>query len=371
MKYTCLNLLIFFIGLNFLNAQKEGSSFTKDTLVVGYNINPPFIYVENEKLQGINYRMWQKITENDNSFYKFEYHPLDSLLLGLSKGTIDIGLSPLTITGSRIKEIDFSIPYYVSHSSAINRKMSIADKFKSFFSSISIISLLKVLGLLFIILSVFGFLVWIFERKKNEEFGKGLKGFWNGLWWSAVTMTTVGYGDKSPKTIGGRIIGLIWMFAAIILISSITAGITSSLTVKKLGWNNNDLSSFKDITIGTIAKSATEQKLQNNYWNNLKSYHTIDELLQGLEKNEIQVATHDDPVLRYTVNHNKAYADFAFLDVRFNQALYAVGFSKGLNAKKKEELSKKIFQFTETNDWKILLTKNSLIEHQNLMLETK
>lgn len=371
MKYTYLHLLIFFVGLNFLNAQKESNTFIKDTLIVGYNINAPFIYKDHGKLEGINYRMWQKITANDNTFYKFEYHPLDSLLLGLSKGKIDIGLSPLTITGSRIKDIDFSIPYYVSYSSAINRKMSTGDKFKSFFSSISIINLLKVLGTLFILLGVFGFLVWIFERKKNDEFGGGFKGFWNGLWWSAVTMTTVGYGDKSPKTVGGRVIGLIWMFAAIILISSITAGITSSLTVKKLGWTNNDLSSFKDITIGTIAKSATEQRLQNNYWNNLKSYHTIEELLQALKKNEVQVATHDDPILRYTVNHDKAFKDFTFLDLRYNQALYAVGFSKGLDAKKKEELSKKIFDFTESNDWKILLTKNNLIEHQNLMLETK
>ena len=371
MKNIYLNLLIFFIGLNFLNAQKENSAFTKDTLIVGYNINAPFIYMDKGKLEGINYRMWQKITKDDNTFYKFENHPLDSLLLGLSSGTIDIGLSPLTITGSRIKNIDFSIPYYVSHSAVITKKMSAADKFKSFISTISILNLLKVLSILFILLAVFGGLVWFFERKENDEFGKGIKGFWNGLWWSAVTMTTVGYGDKSPKTTGGRIVGLIWMFAAIILISSITAGITSSLTVKKLGWTNNDLSSFKDLYIGTITKSATEQRLQNNYWNNLKSYHTLDELLQGLNNGEVQVVTHDDPVLRYAVNNNEAYKDFLFLNLRFNQSLYAVGFSKKMNPQKKEELSKKIFHFTEGNDWKILLTKNNLIEHQNLMLETK
>ena len=371
MKYTFLNLLIFFIGLNSLNAQKESNTFTRDTLIVGYNINAPFIYENKGKLEGINYRMWQKITANDNTFYQFEYHPLDSLLLGLSKGTIDIGLSPLTITGDRIKEFDFSFPYYISHSSVVIKELSTGDKIKSFFSSISILNLLKVLGTLFILLAVFGFLVWIFEHKKNDEFGGGIKGFWNGLWWSAVTMTTVGYGDKSPKTTGGRIVGLIWMFAAIILISSITAGITSSLTVKKLGWTNNDLSSFKDVTIGTISKSATEQRLKDNYWDNLKSYHTIDELLQALIKDEIQVATHDDPVLRYAINHNKAYKDIKFLDLRFNQSLYAVGFSKGLDNKKKEELSDKIFQFSEGNDWKILLTKNKLIENQNLILETK
>jgi len=370
MKTTYLLLILFFLGFGFANGQTEISDTKKDTLVVGYNINAPFIYEKDGKLQGVNYRMWQKITENDNTFYKFKNYPLDKLLLGLTNGSIDIGLSPLTITGERIKKIDFSIPYYVSHSAVITNKISTADKFKSFFSSISIINLLKVLSILFTLLAVFGGLVWYFERKKNDEFGEGLKGFWNGLWWSAVTMTTVGYGDKSPKTVGGRIVGLIWMFAAIFLISSITAGITSSLTVKKLGWTNNDLSSFKDITIGTINKSATEKILQNNYWNNLKSYHSMDELLQGLIKGEVQAATHDDPILRYAVNNNEAYKDFIFLDLKFNQSFYSIGFSKKMNLNKKEEISKRIFDFTESNNWKLLLTKNNLIEKQNLMLET-
>ncbi|MGO2102628.1 MAG: ion channel [Psychroflexus halocasei] len=44
-------------------------------------------------------------------------------------------------------------------------------------------------------------------------------------------MTTVGYGDKSPLSLGGRIVGLIWMFMAVIILSSLTAGIASALTV--------------------------------------------------------------------------------------------------------------------------------------------
>ena len=370
MKTKYLFIIILFLGSSLVNAQEESTISKNDTLIVGYNINAPFIYKKNDKLDGITYKLWKHITKNDNTFYKLEYHPLDSLLLGLKNGSIDIGLSPLTITSKRIKNIDFSIPYYVSYSTGLVNKLTNKQQFNRFLKSISIIRLLKVLGFLVLLLSVFGFLVWVFERKKNDEFGKGFKGFWNGVWWSAVTMTTVGYGDKSPKTVGGRIIGLIWMFAAIILISSITAGITSSLTIEKLGLNNSDLSYFKKITIGVVSKSATEQRLINNNWSNLKSYHTFDELMKGLDKNEVQAATHDEPLLRFAINNNKDYKDFEFIDITFNQSLYAMGFSKTLDTKIKDEISKKILEYKESNDWKVLLSKYNLIGEQQLILET-
>ncbi len=369
MKTTYLYLVLFFLGLNHINAQEQSEISTKDTLIVGYNINAPFIYKKNDKLDGITYKMWEGITKEDNTHYILEYHPLDSLLLGLTRGSIDIGLSPLTINHDRSNRIDFSIPYYVTNSTGLVKKLTAKQKFFEFLRSFSILRFINIIGYLLVLLSVFGFLVWVFERKKNEEFGEGIKGFWNGLWWSAVTMTTVGYGDKSPKTVGGRVIGLIWMFAAIILISSITAGITSSLTVEKLEWNANDFSYFKDIKIGTVKNSVTEQKLLNHYSHNLISYNTFDELMQGLKKDEVKGVSYDEPLLRFVLNNNDDFKDYELLNFKFNQSFYAVGFSKKLNEKKKDEISKKILKFTESNDWKILLSKYDLISKQNLILD--
>jgi voltage-gated potassium channel len=38
---------------------------------------------------------------------------------------------------------------------------------------------------------------------------------WDGIWWAASTMTTVGYGDQYPQTDAGRIIALVVMFIGI------------------------------------------------------------------------------------------------------------------------------------------------------------
>lgn len=54
--------------------------------------------------------------------------------------------------------------------------------------------------------------------------------FWDNLWWSIVTCTTVGYGDISPSTGSGRVIAIILMLFGIGLIGMLTSTLTSFFT---------------------------------------------------------------------------------------------------------------------------------------------
>lgn len=58
--------------------------------------------------------------------------------------------------------------------------------------------------------------------------------FTDWLWWSIVTLTTVGYGDITPSTMGGRIIGIVLMFLGIGVLSTFTATIASLFVERKL-----------------------------------------------------------------------------------------------------------------------------------------
>jgi voltage-gated potassium channel len=49
----------------------------------------------------------------------------------------------------------------------------------------------------------------------------------DALWYLVVTITTVGYGDIYPQTVGGRVVGTIIMFVGIGFISFLTATVTS------------------------------------------------------------------------------------------------------------------------------------------------
>ncbi|HET8741512.1 MAG TPA: potassium channel family protein [Gaiella sp.] len=52
--------------------------------------------------------------------------------------------------------------------------------------------------------------------------------FGDALWWSAATVTTIGYGDVVPATDGGRLIAVPVMFLSVATISFTTAVITAA-----------------------------------------------------------------------------------------------------------------------------------------------
>jgi polar amino acid transport system substrate-binding protein len=144
--------------------------------------------------------------------------------------------------------------------------------------------------------------MWRFERKRNsEQFGgTTLEGIAAGFWFSAVTMTTVGYGDKHPKTLGGRLVALFWMFVSIILVSVFTATITSLLTVKQLAPSIRGLNDLKKAVVGTLPHTTSETFLHNNLIS-FKTYPSVLEGLEALNRGKIKAFFYDTPALRYWV----------------------------------------------------------------------
>jgi len=53
-----------------------------------------------------------------------------------------------------------------------------------------------------------------------------------GMWWAIQTVTTVGYGDVTPKHASGRLVGVIVMLEGIAFLAIVTAVITSSFVAR-------------------------------------------------------------------------------------------------------------------------------------------
>ena len=59
--------------------------------------------------------------------------------------------------------------------------------------------------------------------------GGNIRSFGDALWWSATTVTTVGYGDRFPVTVEGRVIAVGLMLGGVALLGVVTASIASWL----------------------------------------------------------------------------------------------------------------------------------------------
>ena len=284
-----------------LNAKTADSAAAK--IIVGTKEAPPFAMKNSTgEWEGVSIELWRAIAAELELEYEFQEFTLPELLEGLENQTIDVAAAALTITAEREKRIDFSHPFHVS-GLGIAVQPGAREGWLAALKRIISLDFLKVLSALVLLIGIMGFLVWFFERKHNQEqFGGPAKeGIWAGFWWSAVTMTTVGYGDKSPKSVGGRVVALIWMFMAIIVISSFTAAITSSLTVSNIKPRVKNPADLKQVRVGTLPQTTSSIYLDKGHILYSK-YTNVQSGLVALSRGEIDAFVYDAPILRYVVS---------------------------------------------------------------------
>lgn len=71
----------------------------------------------------------------------------------------------------------------------------------------------------------------ILDAEQDAE-GANIRTFGDALWWSATTVTTVGYGDHFPVTTTGRFVAVALMVVGIASIGAITAGVAAWLVAQ-------------------------------------------------------------------------------------------------------------------------------------------
>lgn len=95
----------------------------------------------------------------------------------------------------------------------------------------SCLQLYPLIVVLFLLTLISGFIVWLIERRNNEcQFPRSLLvGWFEGIWYSFISVSTVGYGDKIPKSYVTRLFCVFWIMLGIAMISIFTAMLSADV----------------------------------------------------------------------------------------------------------------------------------------------
>ena len=112
-------------------------------------------------------------------------------------------------------------------------------------------------------------LLFILVQVEKHSPNSNIKSFYDGVWYSIVTLTTVGYGDYFPVTPMGKIMGLVVIFSSLgvlgFLIGNFTNIIRNHMEKKKKGFFGTDFTNhFVIIGWDSFAKNVADQIVNAN-----------------------------------------------------------------------------------------------------------
>jgi len=340
----CCAALIF-LAAPIALAQSESAPLTVVTKPA-----PPFVERDDAgEWSGLAVRLWRDVARNLGWEFTVEERDLVAMLDAVAAGEADIAVGAITVTAEREARADFTHPYFTA-GLGIGVPVQRGGVWLAALGAIFSWQFLTAVGALSLVLIVVGLIVWLAERRGNQEQfgGSAIQGLGSGFWWSAVTMTTVGYGDKAPVTLPGRIVGLVWMFASIIIISGFTAGIASALTVSSLGADIQSPSDLQRATAATVAGSTSDEWLTEQGVRRL-TFQTIDGAIDAVESGEADAVVYDKPILQHALD-GRPSSRIQTLPVEFRLQQY--GFALPQGSPLTEQINREILRVVESASWR-------------------
>ena len=222
---------------------------------------------------------------------------------------------------------------------------------------------------------IFSILLVLLLHFEEKHPGTSIKNWKDGLWYSVVTLTTVGYGDLVPATSNGRVVGTIFILFSMglygLLIGQFASLISSIRENRKLGMNGTTFTHHVVIIGWTdFGKAVTDQLvaagrkvaivttekdnvdlIRENYKRKqvfvlFSDFNSV-EMLQKVniaESSIVFVNLNDDTEkLVYILNLKKYFTDLTYIVTLENANLKSTFLSAGVTyAVSKHEISSKL-----------------------------
>ncbi|MGB3546694.1 MAG: transporter substrate-binding domain-containing protein [Saprospiraceae bacterium] len=335
-----------------LNAQNDSTSTVlgptlAKVLRVGVVAEAPYCMKGDDgEWTGLSLQLWRQVAEYRQLRYELvEFSPEDSLVAQLANGNVDVILKT-DLTEAGANRIDYLQNYHTTTlGMALPKNKGILQVVKTLFSKQFWMIALYLSGLLLII----GVLIWLMERGKNDDQFGGertvIEGIGAGFWWAGVTLTTIGYGDKSPKTLGGRIVAMLWMLMALALTSTLTAAVIGAANSKQTIDFPDDLS---DRNVAAMNDSPAAEYLDKRGVT-YTSFPSAKEGIRAVKDKKADIFVGNAATLQYLVKNNKSLSA-SVQPTDAEPVAYSPAVAKGSSLR--EPLNAAVVRIIRTESWR-------------------
>ncbi|MBA5761788.1 transporter substrate-binding domain-containing protein [Vibrio sp. 404] len=352
MRITALPRALIILLLCALATPTLAEDNTITELNIGSYNCPPFAMLNEDKsYSGLSILLWEKIALEMNVRYTITNHGLTELLNSIEDGSLNVGVTCLSITPEREEVLDFSHSFYETH-------LAIAVKQQGYLSSIKNVflntKLLLVIAVVFVLAACVGIIYYLLEHRINDKLysmpGKKaqmLEGFILGL----LFITKGPFNYFEFKTLPGRVLTVFLAIFTTFFIASVTAVLASSFT---LGLLSSEVKSFNDLTnmsVGAKRASTSSHYLVSQAIVH-RTYPDIEHLLQALDNEDIDAIVADDAVLKYLIKKSKEKGEFEQLMVlpyRFEKQNYGLAIEN--NSPYREQINRALLKIRHSQEW--------------------
>jgi polar amino acid transport system substrate-binding protein len=273
---------------------------------------PPYGYVDTDgSISGVSVDLWRRVAERmERKFKLIPVSDMESILGGLERGSFDAAIGAITITPEREERVDFSYPAHRSGVAVALRKES-GPLFALMSYGAAVFDLGFLILAMLAMLVLIGIAMWFVERPVRS----GVHGsessvvtLRDGLYWAVVTMTTVGYGDKTPKTTIGRAVAILWMLGSVVLVSLLSTSLVSRLTADRV--ETRDAAASIDLNgkkLAAVAQSSGAEYLDELHLRYAK-FKDLPEALDALASGQSNAVVNSVGALQYFIAKRYAKA---------------------------------------------------------------
>jgi polar amino acid transport system substrate-binding protein len=302
---------------------------------------------------GFDIELWEEIRRILKTDSEFELFPFERLLEAIREGEVDVGMAGITMRGDREATMDFSYPYMHSGLRILTKASDGGPALFRLLESLPKSGIFKPIGYLVAFLLVCSHILFFVERGSEAVDRNYVPGIFEAAWCILATMTTVGYGDITPRRWLGRLVAFLVMVIGIGLFGIIIAELSAGMTLVQLSSDINDPEDLSDRRVATVAGS-TSVELIRSYGARVVEVKEIEDAYGLLQTGNVEAVVFDAPPLLQYVKENTE-GEAILVGPLLNTESYGIAFPDG--SPLREDVNRALLEVQENGTYDKLYTK--------------